>query len=167
MPSQEGEKSLSRAEHGPGRLSQKVCGNSVNSDPLRDREGNIIDICSIYITGTTQIQSTGTIYQQDGGLPATPPPRPFGVIPDAGGLGMASSLSSQTASRQKRNKRGGCEANRSLPSVDQADGRLAGTTSNGQANCQASRRCGRQKVGWPGKQSVGKTRRRLARQNDG
>ena len=48
MQSQEGEKSLSRAEHGPRRLSQKVCRNSANGDPLREREGNIIDICSVY-----------------------------------------------------------------------------------------------------------------------
>ena len=47
MQSQEGEKSLSRAEHGPGRLSQKVYRNGVDSDPLREKEGNIIDICSI------------------------------------------------------------------------------------------------------------------------
>ena len=48
MQSQEGEKSLSRAKHGPERLSQKVCRNSVNSDRLREREGNIFDICSIH-----------------------------------------------------------------------------------------------------------------------
>ena len=36
MQSQEGEKSLSRAEHAPRRLSQKVSRNSVNSDPSQN-----------------------------------------------------------------------------------------------------------------------------------
>ena len=45
---------MSGAKHGPRRLSQKVCRTGVKSDHLREREGNIFDICSIYITGSTQ-----------------------------------------------------------------------------------------------------------------
>ena len=73
MRSQKGEKSLSRAEH--GAFCKRSVGIVYTGTLCGGERGTIIDICSRYRSYRLySIQSTGTMYQQDGGLPAPTPP---------------------------------------------------------------------------------------------
>ena len=53
----------------------------MNSDPLREREGNIIDICSIYNTGSTQYSQQAQYISRMGSAP----PPPYGKGPRSSG----------------------------------------------------------------------------------